>query len=171
MKQSKYYTLRSILFFSLCILGLGLMSCKSKEKVSNTEQTTENKYQQDWVRLTRSGCFGTCPIYIVTIYGNGIVKYEGIRHTDKIGMFIGRMDPQKFDGIIKKMKEVAFLEMEDMYQAPVSDMPGITVFLHFGDIEKQVMENGDAPRELKEFQKYLDDIVSEIEEWKEVMKK
>ncbi len=171
MKQFKYINLRSILILTICIFGLGLMSCNAKKEVNKVTEQTENKYQQDWVKLTRSGCFGTCPVYNVTIYGNGIVKYEGVRFTDKIGMFIGHIDPALFEGIVKEVNASNFMEMKDVYKAIVSDLPSATVLLHLGDTEKQVIENGDAPRELKLLQKYLDGIVSSIKEWKEVMRK
>ncbi len=164
---------KSLLFASLCILGFGLMSCKSKEKINTTEtvEQAENPYQHDWVKLDRSGCFGTCPVYNVTIYGNGIVKYEGIRHVEKIGMFIGRMDPAVFSKIVDEMNAVNFMKMKDVYDTFFSDLPGSTIHLHMGTADKKVIENGEAPKELKAFQNYLDKISDSIEEWKPVMRK
>ncbi len=163
--------MRSLLILSICLLSLGNIACKSKDKVKPQAENVENKYQQDWIKLTRSGCFGPCPIYNITIYGNGIVRYEGIRNTDKIGMFIGRMDPMRYQEIAERMEAIGFLEMQDVYETKVSDMPGSTILVHYGGLEKQVVENGDAPTELTKFQNYLDGIVAEISDWKEVMRK
>ena len=43
------------------------------------------------ITLQRSGCFGICPVYNVTIYGNGTGRYEGIANVNTTGIQISNI--------------------------------------------------------------------------------
>ncbi|KAB3530299.1 hypothetical protein F8154_13995 [Alkaliphilus pronyensis] len=39
----------------------------------------------DYIRLERTMCYGTCPVYNVTVNKDGKVKYEGEMYVYRIG--------------------------------------------------------------------------------------
>jgi hypothetical protein len=43
-------------------------------------------YENTSVTMSRGVCFGTCPVYTVTVYGNGSVFYEGRMFVEKEGI-------------------------------------------------------------------------------------
>ena len=46
----------------------------------------------DFIKLKRTECYGTCPVYKVKIYSNGIVEYNGVMFVKKIGSYQWKID-------------------------------------------------------------------------------
>lgn len=51
----------------------------------------------DTIRLTRTPCFGRCPVYSVTLHGDGRVEYHGERWVASEGEHSGQADAQELE--------------------------------------------------------------------------
>lgn len=49
----------------------------------------------DIIRLTRTPCFGKCPVYSVTVHADGRVEYNGQRWVASAGEHSGQADPHE----------------------------------------------------------------------------
>lgn len=173
MRENVRIGKRGILMMCIALCGTMFFSCKAKKEVEEEVKTVEvvESYRDSWIKLQRSGCYGTCPIYNVTIYGNGIVKYEGKKYVDRIGMYIGHIEPEVFTEIMAMSKEYGFMDMDSIYSASITDLPSSQITLLHNQKTKSVREDGEGPKELIRFQRYLDGLVSKVDDWKEVMRK
>ena len=71
--------------------------------------------------LKKSGCYGTCPIYSISIDANGNIKYEGKRFVEAIGSFTWQMNDKDF----KELRALLNKKMTEnvTYNLNVQDLP------------------------------------------------
>ena len=88
---------------------------------------------KDWssvqIRLSRDACFGTCPVYTVTIAGDGTVTYEGGPYTAIQGKRQGKVSREAIAGLVDQFEAAGFFSLQPAYMAGITDMPGYTLSL------------------------------------------
>src|SRR5262249_17726839 len=67
------------------------------------------------VTLERTACYGTCPVYIVTIHGNGLVEYVGRLHVDIPGYQRASIQPDSFNDLVKAFETNHFTSLKESY--------------------------------------------------------
>ncbi|MEO5572593.1 MAG: DUF6438 domain-containing protein [Bacteroidia bacterium] len=152
----------SIFFVSIVIS----FSCKSKEKVSQTDSSSA----ADTILLAsieRTPCFGKCATYKISIYQSGYVVYEGKQHVKNIGLFSAQLDKSKVEEIKKFISQNKILEMNDDYRNPhIADYPGVITEALLNGKYKYIAEaDPQAPKEIKAFQKFLDSFFNDETSW------
>jgi uncharacterized protein DUF6438 len=108
------------------------------------------------VTLARTACFGTCPVYTVSIANDGAVRYEGLEHVRVTGTHTWRIDPAALRALADEMEKAGFFEMKSEYTARVTDMPTVTTTLTRGSRTKTVKDYFGAPPALKEIEARID---------------
>src|SRR5262249_10451513 len=88
------------------------------------------KSGNDQITLERGPCFGTCPIYKLTIKSDGNVTFEGQRFTKTTGVAKGKISPDDFRTLVREFEKIDYFALPDSYtpgtpQCPqmVTDMP------------------------------------------------
>lgn len=110
-------------------------------------------------KINRTPCFGKCPVFTIELFDNGIVKYNGIAFVDKKGIFTAKVTPEFIAKIQSKALSIKYLSLENKYPiAPVviADLPTTTTFIRIGEEGKQITDNFDAPRDLIDFENWLE---------------
>src|SRR5689334_10106440 len=46
----------------------------------------------DTITFERTPCFGTCPVFKVSVSGSGAVRFDGVGNVDSVGTYTGRID-------------------------------------------------------------------------------
>jgi len=59
----------------------------------------------EYIYLERTGCYGTCPIYIIKIFNNGAVKYFGSGFVEKLGKHTWTLSQNKIDKLENLLNE------------------------------------------------------------------
>jgi|SRR6185436_1044112 len=154
MKKLIYFFLISISF-----------SCKSREKASQS-----NSSGMDTVLLAsieHTPCFGRCPTYKISIYQSGYVVYEGKQHVKNIGLFSSRLDKSKVEEIRNFILQNKILDMNDQYKNPrIADYPSTVTEANLNGKYKSIIETDpQAPKEIKDFQKFLDSFFTDETNW------
>lgn len=125
--------------------------------------------QIESISLSRSGCYGKCPVYNVTLNRDGSVMYKGDMFVEHIGSYnVGvEFDFQTLENLVKTAD---FFNLEDRYIEDVADIPVCGVTVKTTLKSKSIIENGIGPRELKTLQKEIDKIISNSEDavWEKV---
>ena len=75
------------------------------------------------VTLRRTACYGTCPVYAVTIHGSGLVEYLGEIHVDIPGAQTGRIPPEKLIDLLRDFECIHFFDLQDKYSESCTDQP------------------------------------------------
>lgn len=92
------------------------------------------------VTLERSVCYGFCPAYAVTIYGDGRVAYEGRQFVRVSGAQSGQADPAEVAALFAMIEDANFFALNDAYRANITDLPEYSVTVRQGGRSKTVVD-------------------------------
>ena len=109
-------------------------------KIKYSENEGENF---DKIIISRSPCFGSCPINDIEINKNGTVNYSGADHNSKNGFFKSKINSNQFDEIEQNLKKTNYLNLEDKYSANWTDDQEVSVtFVKDNKIIKSITDYG-----------------------------
>ncbi len=92
------------------------------------------------IRLSRTGCFGSCPAYSVAISGDGTVYFQGRGMVLLPGTHTARVSPDAVQELLGAFRRADFLSAKDRYVAPVTDSSTQTIAMSWGMRTKTVVD-------------------------------
>jgi len=126
------------------------------------------------ISLERRPCFGTCPVYTVTLEGSGVVRFEGVRFVKDTGTSVGTVPPARVDSLLAELEAAGYFTFADRYamgdpSCPryVTDLPTIVTQVRIGSRLKRVEHNrgcADAPERLSMLERRIDEVAG-TERW------
>ena len=167
-----------LILYVFLVLALACNSTK-KANVSNSDkaENKEENIQEEsidlgitdsiFLFLERTICYGECPAYTITVYPNGKVVYVGKQFVERKGRFESSISLDKMKEILEEAKRIQYFEMQDIYDAYITDIPSCISIISAEGKRKKIMNRAEAPAELNQFQKYLDRELLELD-WKSV---
>ncbi len=93
----------AVIIILLMLFGIGVYFYPKTEKASvpiDIKNTT--------ITMERGACEGTCPIYTLTIYGNGTVVYNGKVYVKVVGVKTESIDEEKIRQIVSEFESIGF---------------------------------------------------------------
>ncbi len=133
-------------------------ACSSTKKV----QKNLDLNPSDAITLERTGCYGTCPIYSLTIYGDGKVTYEGKRHVDNIGEFTGQLSQAQLTSLYTYAKGLDWERYPEKFPIDNVDFPQFNLAFINGKHSYATKANSRADEELITLSKLMDELAKEI---------
>jgi hypothetical protein len=116
----------------LLVLGTFAVSAQTEEPTEEPateatgEATTEATSAAVAITLERTACFGSCPMYTVTIYEDGTIVYNGIRFVDVEGEQTSEIPAETVAAMVEALANAGYFEWEASYDNPsVSDLPSV----------------------------------------------
>lgn len=124
------------------------------------------------IKIERRPCFGKCPVYDVTVYGSGLVIYDGELSVDAKGMRIKFLEEEEIYAMLAEFEKADFFSWDDSYAFTASDLPATITQIEINGRSKRIWHYGGgcgsdydvAPPELCELEKRLDEIVN-VKNW------
>jgi hypothetical protein len=89
------------------------------------------------ITLQRTGCYGSCPAYTVTIATDGIV-FNGPGFVRAKGTHTEIADPSDVRRLAEKFVAADFYSMDDAYRASVTDLPACLLSIDIDGHKKNV---------------------------------
>lgn len=77
------------------------------------------------VTLERTPCFGTCPVYTVSISRAGTVRFTGKHHTAHTGPATASIPPARVDSLVAELEAAGYFELAEAY---VMDSPACGMY-------------------------------------------
>ena len=121
------------------------------------------------VTMERGPCFGTCPVYRVSLSADGMVEFVGTRFVSRVGTDTARVGPAVADSIMRSLDAAGFFTLADAYvpDAPAcgmyhTDAPTVTISVQASGRAKTVRHDHGcvgAPRELTRLEHLIDSVV------------
>ena len=118
--------------------------------------------------LERTPCFGTCPVYQVSIFRNGAVRFVGTRHVTHQGVATDSISPGAVDSLAAELDAAGYFGFADDYvlDAPAcglyaTDSPTVTTSLTTKGRTKRVRHDygcSGAPPELHRLEQRIDEV-------------
>lgn len=96
------------------------------------------------IRLSRTACFGTCPVYTVQIRADGQVTFDGQDYVKHKGTSIGQITPAQVSQLVQQFATLDFFALRGRYgelgdcQVYATDSPSVDITLRFAGQEKTV---------------------------------
>ncbi len=120
--------------------------------------------QNSTITLERGMCYGTCPVYSLTLSANGTVIYDGQMYVNETGVRNGTINASSFSNLIDQFEKGGFYQMKDTYTAyDITDMPSATLTVQKMNLTKQIVHYyGDmsAPKILTGLEDAVDQAVN-----------
>src|SRR5437762_3733651 len=73
--------------------------------------------------LERTTCYGWCPAYTVTVFGDGRVEYEGKRFVKIKGKRTKRIDINALRQLRGEVERIHYFDLRDSYASPADGCP------------------------------------------------
>ena len=156
------------------ILSLAVISCKEKKpivlEVPPTMETAVTEpapiaEKDTFLYYHRGACFGMCPIFNLTIYGNGRAVYEGRNFVDRIGFYEARVSESARAEIVGVAEGIVYFEMNEVYDDPrVTDLPATKTVINRNGKPGRVTNRYKGPKSLSVLYSELDSMI-EKQSW------
>lgn len=125
------------------------------------------------VSFERTPCFGTCPVYSVSVSGTGSVTFVGKRNVDSVGTFTGHIDAAAVQSLRKAFDEAKYTSLQSTYGQSncspyAADAPRILTSIAMADQTKSIDHDlgcgTAAPAVLADLYRKFDSIVG-VKRW------
>jgi hypothetical protein len=90
------------------------------------------------ITLERTGCFGSCPAYTVTLSTTDGIVFNGAAFVSAKGKHTDKIDANVVRTLAKKFIDADFYSMDSKYQASVTDNPGYYLSISIDGHEKKI---------------------------------
>lgn len=125
-----------------------LPSCASVD--SCVEGLTRSNFR---VMLTKGACFGACPVYDGTIFGDGTVEYLGRMHTQHEGQWLGTVEASTLCTLKKLIEENNVMTMKENHvNTDVQDAPMHTLTIEYGGSKRVIRWNLGMPEQVRDIE-------------------
>jgi putative hemolysin len=115
------------------------------------------------ISLERTPCFGTCPVYKLTITGDGIVVYEGRDFVAVKGQQTSSISTAQVQDLVNAFEQANFLTLTDYTEQTVTDLPSAITSMTIGGQTKTVNHyygDDSAPQQLPDLEAKIDEITN-----------
>lgn len=151
-------------FILIVFISVFYLACQYFDK----KQLYEPKNIEDVIiTLERGPCYGTCPVYNLTIYGNGTVVYYGKYFVNVEGKQIGYLGSEKVRELISEFEKIDYFSLGNYEYVSMTDAEDVITSLTINGNTKMVRHyHGDfsAPQSLTELENKIDETV-ESSQW------
>ena len=128
------------------------------------------------ITLERGACFGTCPIYQVTIAQNGTVSFDGHKFVKTSGAATAQIKPEDFNKLVSDFEKIHYFSLDEKYEpgtrgcgAAATDMPYVRTSIRVDGKTKSVSHyhgcrNSEVLGALATLERKIDEIAG-TEKW------
>jgi len=90
--------------------------------------------------LSRTACNGRCPIYQLQLRKDGEIRFNGIRHTEKLGKIERKLTSRQLSALATAVARSGFLsyQPEQGCSREVTDRPSVILSVRWGGREKEI---------------------------------
>jgi hypothetical protein len=166
MMKRRTMTKRGYRFFTTgCIVIFLLMALLAGCTKDGTNKSSSTGTEEDLViTLERTACFGACPVYSLTINGDGTVIYVGEDFVKTKGERETTIGADAVNQLVLEFEKADYFSLNDSYTGfGVSDMPSANTSITVGGQTKAVkhyLGDRSAPEKLTELENKIDEIVN-----------
>ena len=159
--------MKSQLYIILILILFNVSDCKTQEKTQDDTvkpEKTENIKASDpvpvkeslFITMERTPCLGMCPSYLIQIYNTGRVEYEGRTFAKKEGKHTKTLSKDAMDEITNMIREIGFFNLEDKYDAQVTDIPSCIISVNLDGKKNKILDRYEGPNSLRNLEKLID---------------
>ena len=151
----------SVVPLLIVLLGVTFDGRAQPGQVSNRDLTNVS------ITLRRDPCLGECPVYSVTLRGDGSVIYKGRKFVAVRGERRYKISREQVAELVETFYNIDYFALSDEYRSIVApdgsvtvglDQPGVETSIKIGGKAKSVYNYFGGPAVLKELERKIDEI-------------
>ena len=160
MKTTSYF--HSHTFIIILLLALLISSCAPSVETP-AASPTENVFSDLVITMERTACHGTCPIYKLTISGDGTVIYEGQDFVQVKGRETASLSPAQIQDLVTAFEQANFFTLTDSTDQDTTDSPSVITSITLNGKTKTINHyygDSGAPQALFDLESKIDEITN-----------
>ena len=158
MKTNSYFYSLTLVF--VLIMGLSVNACAPLASPSSAAPT-QNTFSDLMITMERTACHGTCPVYKLTIQGNGDVTYNGQDFVQVKGKQTASLSPEQIQQLVSAFEQAKFFTLRDYTHEDTTDSPSaITSITLNGKTVNHYSGDDSAPQGLFDLESKIDEITN-----------
>jgi hypothetical protein len=160
MKTISYF--HSLTFILILMMGLSINACAPNASPSSATPT-ENTFSDLVITLERTACHGTCPVYKLTIEGNGDVIYVGQDFVQVKGKQTASLSPAQIQDLVSAFEQAKIFTLPDYTHEDTTDSPSVITSITLNGKTKTVNHyygDNSAPQTLFDLESKIDEITN-----------
>lgn len=135
----------------------------------NASGQNEKTNKKELITMERGACFGSCPIFKITIFCDGKAIYEGERFVEKTGKYEKKLSKQEINNLIKQFRKADFYKFNENYPSRATDFPETIISFGYKGKYKKINHTNIVPDELVALE-HLVDSIAEAKGWQKIEK-
>jgi Domain of unknown function (DUF6438) len=150
------------------LLAVALAACSPSAPAGSPTPYDSAASTAPVVTLERKPCFGTCPVYQVSITGSGGVRFVGKHHVITQGAATAEIPAARVDSLLRALEQGGYFEFADAYvmDSPAcgpyaTDSPTVNTSVTSAGRTKSIRHDygcQGAPRELARLERLIDEV-------------
>lgn len=152
MKQNLSTPRKWFYFWAVFLFLLG--SCTSLRRGVNFEKADKV------LEMSKGPCFGSCPIFTITIYDNGWATYKGKLYTDKLGLHIKKVGRSRLEEIKRELRLANLWQYQNIYRSSLPDLQSVTINYYENGRTKSITGKEGRPTSVQKIEAFLDKMAS-----------
>ncbi|MGH7526774.1 MAG: DUF6438 domain-containing protein [Gemmatimonadales bacterium] len=120
------------------------------------------------ITLERTPCFGSCPVYQVSIARSGLIRWEGKNHVAQPGPASAQIPSERVDSLVNELRAGGYFDFAERYvlDAPAcgqyaTDSPTVITSVTLEGGSKRIQHDygcSGAPPELGRLERRIDEV-------------
>jgi hypothetical protein len=138
---------------------------KNQTNIANINQSSINTDKVN-ITMSRSACFGACPVYYIEIHEDGKVIYRGYKNVDVIGEQSSTIPVEKVNELVNQFNHIGYFNLEDRYdELAITDQATVQTSIEIDGIFKSVhdylgtIEVPELPK-LRQLENMIDEVTN-----------
>ena len=148
--------------FRICVCVLiFFLACNLKSIGTNNKKVN----QDPLIIMQRTACYGTCPQYDISIYANGLIRYNGKAFVDRLSCFQAVLNSSIIIDITLYLESINFFQLDTAYISAITDIPSVITEVNFNNKTHKVVDRLNGPKELKKIYSLIDSVYASVLKW------
>lgn len=98
------------------VLGLLLaLACAPRGSAPPATERTATAAAGTIISLERTPCFGSCPVYTISVSSSGLVTYEGKANVRRLGKATSQVPVQKIEALLVELERAGYFTFANRY--------------------------------------------------------
>ncbi|MGB0177466.1 MAG: DUF6438 domain-containing protein [Owenweeksia sp.] len=140
------------------LLGISALSLLAGCASSTNATALKKRGTEFTFEVSTSPCFGSCPVYDMSIKESGLAVFNGKKFPDTKGDIFKSLPDEEMDSLRSVLAGSGLFEMDSVYDDPnITDLPGTTLTLTLGNgSSKTVRGRYNTPESFDEIKAFVE---------------
>jgi hypothetical protein len=136
------------------------------ESLKSTDQIFAEQLAKDtMIFMSKGSCLGRCPVYSITIFNNGRVKYDGVNNVAMEGIYESKLEGSTQADLRALIDKIDLVRMYNRYPRGVNmvaDVATTKFLISDGVLKFPTVISYGQPDEIKDLERFLEQLVGDL---------